>query len=247
MTRVQTLQSGIENLQSQLQSIRSQRWEAEQAFNEKLTTEMSRFFRGVVCEDIVVTATSHSISFKMLDENDYLKEIFQIYLRGNYSMERELPYKGIDLSYYTTSTNSKFELIRLENLGKVASVIRKMSDEILQKVNTLAIEFNNEIKEKGFYKQTSELENQISALRSQIREIEKEEKKAKVFSEEGISFEKAKSVQMKFNFTPVIKNIKLVDVSKSGKKAKAVFTFSQGDHTSYEENVDVEKILAQLC
>ena len=150
MTRVQTLQSGIENLQSQLQSIRSQRWEAEQAFNEKLTTEMSRFFRGVVCEDIVVTATSHSISFKMLDENDYLKEIFQIYLRENYSMERELPYKGIDLSYYTTGAGSNFELVRLENLGKVASVVRKMSDEILQKVNTLAVEFNNEIKEKGF-------------------------------------------------------------------------------------------------
>ena len=246
MTRVQTLQSGIENLQSQLQSIRSQRWEAEQAFNEKLTTEMSRFFRGVVCEDIVVTATSHSISFKMLDENDYLKEIFQIYLRGNYSMERELPYKGIDLSYYTTSTNSKFELIRLENLGKVASVIRKMSDEILQKVNTLAIEFNNEIKEKGFYKQTSELENQISALRSQIREIEKEEVKAKVFSEEGLTFEKARSVQMKFNFTPRIKNIKLVDMNVKGTRAKAVFTFAHGEHTSYEENVNVQKILEQV-
>jgi len=246
MTRVQTLQSGIENLQSQLQSIRSQRWEAEQAFNEKLTTEMSRFFRGVVCEDIVVTATSHSISFKMLDENGYLKEIFQIYLRENYSMERELPYKGIDLSYYTTGAGSNFELVRLENLGKVASVVRKMSDEILQKVNTLAVEFNNEIKEKGFYKQISELERQISDANSQIRQIQKEEAKAKVFSEEGLSFEKAISVHMKFNFTPIIKNIKLVDVSKSGKKAKAVFTFNHGDYVSSEENVNVQKILEQV-
>ena len=246
MTRVQTLQSGIENLKSQLQSIRSQRWEAEQAFNEKLTTKMYRVFRGVVCEDIVVTATSHSISFKMLDENGYLKEIFQIYLRENYSMERELPYRGIELSYYTTSTNSEFELIRLENLGRVATIVKGMSNEILQKVNTLAIEFNNEIKEKGFYKQTSELEKQISDANSQIRQIRKEEAKAKVFSEEGISFEKARSVQMKFNFTPNIKNIKLVDVSKSGRKAKAIFTFAQGEHTSYEENVNVEKILEQV-
>lgn len=246
MTKVQTLELGIENLQSQVQAIRSQRWELEQAFNEKLTTEMSRFFRGVVCEDIVVTATSHSISFNMLDDRNYLKDIFQIYLRENYSIERELPYKGIELSYYTTSTNSEFELIRLENLGRVATVVKGMSNEILEKVNVLAVEFNNEIKEKGFYKQTSELENQISTLRSQIREIEIEEAKSKVFSEEGLSLEKARSVQMKFNYTPRIKNIKLVDVSKSGKKAKAVFTYAHGDHVSYEENVNVQKILEQV-
>lgn len=246
MTRIQTLELGIENLQSQLKSIRSQRWELEQAFNEKLTNSMSKFFRGVVCEDITVTATSHSISFKMLDETNYLKEIFQIYLRENYSMERELPYKGIELSYYTTGAGSNFELVRLENLGKVATVVRGMSDEILQKVNTLAIEFNNEIKEKDFYKQISELENQISALRSQIREIQKEEAKAKVFSEEGLSFEKARSVQIKFSFTPVIKNIKLVDVNAKGTRAKAVFTFSHGDYVSSEENVNVQKILEQV-
>ena len=51
---------------------------------------------------------------------------------------------------------------------------------------------------------------------------------------------------MKFNFTPIIKNIKLVDVSKSGKKAKAVFTFNHGDYVSSEENVNVQKILEQV-
>ena len=246
MTKVQTLELGIENLQSQVQAIRSQRWELEQAFNEKLTTEMSRFFRGVVCEDIVVTATSHSISFKMLDDRNYLRDIFQIYLRENYTRERELPYKGIELGYYTTSTNSEFELIRLENLGRVATVVKGMSNEILEKVNVLAVEFNNEIKEKGFYKQTSELESQISTLRSQIREIEIEEAKSKVFSEEGLSLEKARSVQMKFNYTPRIKNIKLVDVNAKGTRAKAVFTYAHGDHVSYEENVNVAKVLEQL-
>lgn len=246
MTRIETLELGIENLKSQLQAIRSQRWEAEQAFNEKLTNSMSKFFRGVVCEDITVTATSHSISFKMLDDTNYLKEIFQIYLRENYSMERELPYKGIDLSYYTTGAGSNFELVRLENLGRVATIVKGMSNEILQKVNTLAVEFNNEIKEKNFYKQISELERQISDANSQIRQIEKEEAKAKVFSEEGLTFEKARSVQMKFNFTPRIKNIKLVDMNVKGTRAKAVFTFAHGEHTSYEENVNVQKILEQV-
>lgn len=246
MKSIETLQAGITTLESQIQEIRSQRWEAEQAFNEKLTNSLSKFFRGVVCEDITVTATSHSISFKMLDDTNYLKEIFQIYLRENYSNERELPYRGIDLSYYTTGAGSDFELIRLENLGKVASVVREMSDEILQKVNTLAVEYTKEIEEKGFYKQISELENEIRTLKSLIKGIEVKENKNKLFSEEGISFEKGRKIQMKHNYSPTIKNIKLVEVSKSGKKAKAVFTFAHGDHTSYEENVNVEKIIYQV-
>jgi hypothetical protein len=246
MKSIETLQAGITTLESQIQEIRKQRWEAEQAFNEKLTTSMSKFFRGVVSEDVVVTATSHSISFSMLDERDYLKGIFQIYLRENYSRERELPYKEIQLSYYATGAGSDFELTRLENLGRVASIVKGMSSKILEKVNTLAIEFNKEIEEKGFYKQISELENEVRNLRSLIKEIKVKENKNKLFSEEGISFEKARIVQMKHNYSPTIKNIKLVEISKSGKKAKAVFTFAHGDHTSYEENVNVEKIIYQV-
>jgi hypothetical protein len=246
MKSIETLQAGITTLESQIQEIRKQRWEAEKAFNEKLTTEMSRFFRGVVCEDIAVTATSHSISFKMLDNTNYLREIFQIYLRENYTRERELPYKEIQLSYYTTGAGSDFELTRLENLGRVASVVKGMSSEILEKVNTLAVEYTKEIEEKGFYKQISELENEIKTLRSLITGIKVEENKNKLFSEEGISFEKGRTIQMKHDYSPTIKNIKLVEVSKSGKKAKAIFTFAHGDHTSYEENVNVEKIIYQV-
>jgi hypothetical protein len=246
MKSIETLQAGITTLESQIQEIRSQRWEAEQSFNEKLTDSMARFFRGVVYEDIVVTATSHSISFSMLDDTNYLREIFQIYLRENYSRERELPYKGIVLGYYTTGTNSTFELTRLENLGRVASIVKGMSNEILQKVNTLAVEYTKEIEEKGFYKQISEIEDKIRDARSQIREIEKQQATAKLFSEEGITFDKGISIRMKHNYSPTIKNIKLVEVSKSGKKAKAIFTFAHGDHTSYEENVNVEKIIYQV-
>ena len=131
-----------------------------------------------------------------------------------------------------------------ESLNEARKVVASLTnEEIFKKVES---EFNNEIKEKGFYKQTSELESQISTLRSQIREIKIEEAKSKVFSEEGLSLEKARSVQMKFNYTPRIKNIKLVDVNAKGTRAKAVFTYAHGDHVSYEENVNVAKVLEQV-
>jgi hypothetical protein len=53
---------------------------------------------------------------------------------------------------------------------------------------------------------------------------------------DGVEFEKGKNIQLKFNYSPSIKAIKLTDFSKSGKKATAVFTFAHGDHTSREEN-----------
>ena len=246
MTKVETLQAGITTLESQIQEVRSQTWQAEQSFNEKLTTEMARFFRGVVYEDIIVTATSHRILFSMLDDKAYLKDIFEIYLRENYTRDRELPYKGIELHYYTTGTNSTFELTRLENLGRVASIVKGMSNEILQKVNTLAVEYTNEIREKGFYKQISEIEDKIRDARSQIREIEKQQATAKLFSEEGITFDKGVSIRMKYKYSPTIKNIKLVEVNAKGTRAKAVFTYAHGDYVSSEENVDVQKILEQV-
>ena len=59
-------------------------------------------------------------------------------------------------------------------------------------------------------------------------------------------FEKGKNIQLKFNYSPNVKAIKLVDLSKSGKKATAVFTFAHGDSTSREENVNVSSIIDQV-
>ncbi len=51
---------------------------------------------------------------------------------------------------------------------------------------------------------------------------------------------------MKYGFEPRITKLKLIDVSKSGKKATAVFELALGYHTSREENVNVERIVNQV-
>lgn len=245
MTRIEVLQSAIEVNQKQLAEVRDQRYQAQQCFHSKLTTTFTKFFMGVVDEDVAVNGTTNSIVFSMLNEEGHLKEIFQIYLRHSWRSEG-MVYHDIQLSYYTTSTSSDFELQRLVNLGRVASVVKGMKQEILDKVNTLADQYNEEVTKLGYYKKIDAFESKISQLRSQIKQIQIEEVKVKLFTEEGLSFEKPIQVQMKYNYTPTIKHLKLVDVSKSGKKAKAVFTLAYGDHTSYEENVNVASILEQV-
>jgi hypothetical protein len=246
--QVSILENKITVLEEQIKSIRVERWRCGERFQAALTRNFSKYFRGVVDEDVSIACTNTAINFKMLEEDLREREIFEIYLRENYSRRTsgENAYRDIQLSYYTTSNNSDFELERLENLGKVAMVVRKYKEEILNQANELAKIYDAELTMEKFFERENEVEKQISELRNEITSIKKEEKKQALFSEEGLVFEKSTSVRMKFNRQPAIRKLKLVDVSKSGKKATAVFTYSHGDSTSREENVDVDKIVSQV-
>jgi hypothetical protein len=247
-TKVSILERKVEVLQEQKQKISSQRWECQARFQAALTRCFQKYFTGVVPEDVSIVCTNTTINFKMLDENCREKEIFQIYLRENYMMQErsENAYRGIDLSYYTTSTNSDFELERLYNLGRVARIVKHSKQEILDKANELAKIYDAELAMEKFFERENEVEKQIKAFRDEIRAIQKEESKKALFSEEGLSFEKESYIQLKANYTVRVKNIKLTEIAKSGKTATAVFTYFHGDHVSREERVSIEKVISQV-
>ena len=247
-TKVSILERKVEVLQEQKQKIASERWKCQERFQAALTRCFQKYFRGVVGEDVIIVCTNTTINFKMLDEDCREREIFQIYLKENYMMKErsENAYRDIELSYYTTSSNSDFELQRLENLGRVAMLLRNFKDKVLDQANELAKIYDAELAMEKFFEREDEVGKQIKAFRDEISTLKKEESKKALFSEEGLSFEKGISVRMKFNYQPRVSKLKLIDVSKSGKKATAVFTYAHGDHTSREENVDVEKIIVQV-
>jgi hypothetical protein len=246
--QVSVLESKIEVLQEQIQSIKKERWEVQEKFEKSLTTSFSKYFRGIVSEDIKVYCSTSSIQFKkMNDEGTYEKELFNIYLRERWSREAEEGrYTGAELSYYTTSTQSDFELTRLEALGKVAFVMRKCKEEIIERANALAKVYHDEVKQEDFYKKEYEVENQIGKLRNEIYAIKKGQKLAALFSEEGLTFEKRTTVKLKSGFEPAVSSLKLTDIAKSGKTATAIFTYYNGDYTSKEERVSIEKVVAQV-
>jgi hypothetical protein len=247
MTKVSILERKIEVLLEQKQKISSQRWNCQARFQAALTRCFQKYFRGVVSEDVSVVCTNTTINFTMLDEDCREREIFQIYLRENYGMEArsENAYRGVELSYYTTSTNSDFELQRLENLGRVAMLVRNFKEEILRQANELAKIYDAELAMEKFFEREDEVSTQISLLREEINTLNIEKIKSDLINE-GVEFCKGVQVQMKYNYTPTIKSIKLVDVSKSGNRATAVFTFLHGGSTSSEENVSVESIIDQV-
>jgi prefoldin subunit 5 len=248
MTRIQILNELIESLQEQKNAVQTARYEVEEAFEKRIQEYFKKTFLDVVEEDVVIESSRGAVYFKRMNEQGtYNKEIFTIYLRENhYDKLKEGAYKDVQLNYYTTYADSEFELRRLELLGKVAKFVRESKDVILVDMNELHREFAKIIEEGNYCKAKGVLDDQISKLRADIKDIEKEEIASKIFSEEGIKFSEGVYVRLKFNYEPRISSIKLIDASKSGKKATAVFEFAHGEHTSREENINVEKIIDQV-
>ena len=173
------LEEKIEVLLDQKQKISSERYACQERFQEALTRAFENYFREIVSEDVKVECTQTGIYFKkMNEEGTYEKELFSIYLREPYFARgtTDQMYIGCELSYYTTSTNSDFELERLENLGRVANLIRNFKDEIVNKANELGKIYYDESVMERFYERESEVEKQIRVFRDEISTLRKEEK-----------------------------------------------------------------------
>lgn len=196
--------------------------------------------------DVSVEVQRGSVYFKMdHPEASYKKELFSLYLREDWSQDDNISFKGIDVSYYSTSTKGidSWELRRLQMLGKLAEIVEDQQGIIVDAANAASNTFKAEYKE--VYAQMNEIGKELRAVEELIRVVLKE-KIVLDLKNDGVEFEKGKNIQLKFNYSPNVKAIKLVDLSKSGKKATAVFTFAHGDTTSREENVNVSSIIDQV-
>jgi hypothetical protein len=244
MTRVQILEdkkalvlAERNNLEDKLNSIGKRE-------QERLTEVLLPYFKNFK-EEVVIDIRRGGVYFSIPHPDyTYNKELFNIYLDESWS-EKELAYKGLNLSYYTTQTKGmdSWELMRLRMLGEAAEIILYSQNEILEKINAVAKSFLDEKTE--VYSQITKVRREIDTYASQIRELKREKMREDLMGE-GVRFQEAANIQLKFNYSARVKSIKLVDVSKSGKKATAVFEFSHHESISREENVDVVKITDQV-
>ena len=245
MTRLSLLEDQKAILTAQKEVLENKRGDIyvreQKAISDALLPFFSEFH-----EDVEVEVTRGSVYFKMAHpELKYKKELFNLYLREDWSENDNITFKGIDLSYYTTSTKGvdAWELRRLRMLGILAEILVYRQQEMVDAANATTLPFKAEYKE--VYAEMSEIGKELRAVEELIRVVEKEKIELDL-KNEGVEFEKARNIQLKFNYSPNVKSIKLVDLSKSGKKATAVFTFAHGDHTSREENVNVSSIIDQV-
>lgn len=245
MTRIQILEDQKAIFVAQKEELENKRGDIYVREQKAISDVLLPFFYEFP-EDVQVEVTRGSVYFKM-DHSDYSykKELFNLYLREDYDFENsKKSFSGVDLSYYTTSTKGvdEWELKRLQLLGKLAEIVNEFQQKMIYVVNEAVIPFKEEY--KSVYDQMGLVGKAIREIDELIKVVKKE-RIAFDLKNGGVEFNKAFEVQMKFNYSPRIVSLKLIDISKSGKKATAIFEWEKG-RESREENVSVESITNQV-
>ena len=244
MTRISLLEDQRAIFTAQKEELENKRADIYVREQQAISDALLPFFSEFTPE-VEVEVLRGSVYFKMAHPDySYKKELFNLYLRENWGDDLVKSFKGIDLGYYSTSTkgDDSWELKRLQLLGVIAEIILNHQERMLLRVNNVVIPFKEEY---------SRVFNQMNLVGKAIRELDikissfKKERIEFDLKSEGITFGVGCNIQLKFNYTPYIKSIKLIDLSKSGKKGTAVFEFQSG-HSSREENCNVSSIVDQV-
>lgn len=245
MTRISLLEDQKAIFTAQKEELENKRGDIYVREQQAISDALLPFFTGF-SPYAYIEVTRGSVYFKAdHPEVSYKKELFNLYLKENWNYEEKgKSYKGIDLSYYTTSTKGvdEWELRRLRMLGDLAEIVLNDQDKMLDAVNEAVIPFKEEY--DRVYDQMNLINQAIRELDIKITAVKKERIEFDL-KNEGITFGVGCNIQLKFNYSPYIKSIKLIDLSKSGKKGTAVFEFQSG-HSSREENCNVNSIIDQV-
>ena len=247
MTRISLLEDQRAIFTAQKEELENKRGDIYVREQQAISDALLPFFSDFTPE-VEIEVLRGSVYFRM-DHPDYSykKELFNIYLRENWWFDGEdnkKSFNGVDLSYYTTSTKGidTWELKRLQLLGVVAEIVLNHQERILLRVNNVILPFKEEY--DRVYDQMNLVGQAIRDLDIRIAAIKKDQIEFDLKSE-GITFDRGCNIQLKFNYTPCVRSIKLIDLSKSGKKGTAVFEFQSG-HSSREENCNVSSIVDQV-
>ena len=187
--------------------------------------------------ELSIEVYNTSASFYMKDDLGTRREVFSLYFYERYKEGIKL-----DLSYYTTSTISDFELQRLTNLGKVAKIVLEKSEEILREIAGVR---------KGDLERSNQLfsiQNGYEKKKAEYVKAAQENRKVEVeifLRGGGVVFDQNVYIEFKRNFSIKVKSLKMIDVSKSGKTCTMIYTTRDGFSTR-EENCSVENMLNQV-
>jgi len=245
MTRISLLEDQRAIFTAQKEELENKRSDIYVREQQAISDALSPFFSDFTPE-VEIEVLRGSVYFRMAHPDySYKKELFNIYLRENWNYEeKDKSFNGVDLSYYTTSTKGvdSWELKRLQLLGVVAEIVLNHQERMLLRVNNVVLPFKEEY--NRVYDQMNLIGQAIRELDIKITAVKKERIEFDL-KNEGITFGVGCNIQLKFNYSPYIKSIKLVELSKSGKKGTAVFEFKSG-HSSREENCNVNSIIDQV-
>jgi hypothetical protein len=225
----------ITELQELIKGVSTERWNLEDNSNNLITDILNEYFNPF--KEFEIKVYRNSATFHMKDQENYNKEIFSLYFDERYKEETKLR-----LSYYTTSSNSDFELERLMHLGKVAKIIKDRSEGILKDIfeaRKSNLERSNEL-----YRISSGYEKQISEYRKAELADKKVQIELDLRGNKGITFDIPQYIYLKRTYSPKIDKIRVTEVK--GKTCTVAIEMGGGSYKTTESRVNLENLIDQI-
>lgn len=224
----------IAQLETRIVEVRRSRVELEQSNSLKVKQVLDGIFNPF--KEYEIRVNRGSATFYMVDEDGRSREMFSISFYVKYKQDCKL-----ELSYYTTNTQSEFELDRLIFLGGVARIIRGRSKSILKSILDV---INSDVE------RSNELYSFQLGYEKKIAEYQKanfDRKKVEIelaLRGQGVVFSSVKNMTLKRNYTTRVFEIKIVKVSASGKTCTV--QYKNESQNGYEDKVNVQSLIDQV-
>jgi len=188
-------------------------------------------------KEATIRVSGETATFYGVDEDGREKEIFNLYFYSRYQMDPELK-----LSYYSSSSQSIFELDRLILLGKMARIVKERGETIIKEILEVSKGYSNRLSE--LFGIEDKYQKEISAYNRENLNSKKVEIRKALLSK-GITFSSSREIQLKFNQVPYMKELRIENISASGKTGRVVYLDNWG-YSRIEEKVNVEKVVDQV-
>ena len=229
----------ITELETLINKVQDERFQLQLAQNDEIADVLNSHFNYF--KELTIKVSNSSAYFYMFDEDlKREKEILSLYFYERYNNPTKL-----ELSYYSSSSNSDFELDRLMYLGSFAKVIKQDGERILNEIVAVQSKYKNRSNE--LYAIQDGYNKQKRAYQEANDEARKAEVKLALMGE-GVKLSKKLCIDFKYNYSANVRALKLINISKSGKTCDVVFNYAEGDGYRYtERKCNVEKIVDQVA
>ena len=254
MNTLEALATAKEAALKEVEAVEVKQKLADGACTDQYEKVIDVFFEGVFKEsdEVVVSSYNRYRSVEVsVNRGEKYSEILRFSFRP-FGFEDD-SFEEISTGFYSTSTASEFELVRMITIGKVGDVLLNRGDEICL--------FLNEVKE-NHKANLAAIDKELSSAENNLREICEKEIKLRnealmtKLETEGIEFgfseenrRENTSFEIKFNWTLTnVTKVKLLNTTSSGKSARLEITrMTWGKdcnlvEVTFEETVRVDKL-----
>lgn len=208
--------SKIESLELEVKLLEQRRIKLVQKRNSELNQYFKEFFYDLPFHNIGGYDCDTFYFIEQNEKGEFRNDICTLNLRRkNYDQSN---FDQINIGYYSTSTNSKFELNRLITIGKIAGVVKERSQVILDDQHKIVSKYSKVISKLD--SKIFQAKREVNEAHNEIVRIERLKSSKRAFTLKGIVFKKSQTFELKNGYQAYnVKGLRILGWVNENKKS----------------------------